>query len=75
MTDLDRLAKSLTKAQREAILSAAMKPGSILREVDSMMVQAVFTMPTGIVIIKDNSPILTSLGLALRNHLKGQNDG
>lgn len=75
-TDLDKLAKSLTKAQREAVLSAK----------DMMSHHGgypYFTVrhtgepwPFGIAqFLTLKTDRLTPLGLALRNHLKGQNDG
>lgn len=76
MTDLDKLAKSLTKAQREAIMSArdimshhGGYPYFTVRNTGEMW-------PCGIAqFLTLKTDRLTPLGIALRNHLKGQNDG
>lgn len=70
MTDLDKLAKSLTKAQREAILNGLRREWRTIEALIRRHLVSVRTcFPDG------NGLPLTPLGLALRNHLKGQNDG
>ena len=76
MTDLDKLAKSLTMAQREAVVSAKDMvsnhegyPYFTVRHTGELW-------PCGIAeFLTLKTDRLTPLGLALRNHLKGQNDG
>ena len=66
MTDLDKLAKGLTKAQREmflGLLTHSMKPAAYA-QVRSKLIRKGLWAEVG----------LTPLGLALRNHMKGQND-
>ena len=67
MTDLDKLAKSLTKAQRALLLGLLTHP----------MKHAAYAQVRGHLIRKGlwADVGFTPLGLALRNHLKGQNDG
>lgn len=69
MTDLDKLAKSLTKAQRDAVLNSfrcEWRTIQALRKRGIVVIRTCF--PDG------NGLPFTPLGLALRNHLKGQND-
>lgn len=73
MTDLDKLAKSLTKAQRDWVLS----PERDISEVTDQAARPEHEWDTlaALNVAEYWTDRLTPLGLALRNHLKGQNDG
>jgi len=86
MTDLDKLAKSLTKAQRKMVLAS--EPGGWGRDDTACGVplkgsgfataRALERKRIGEYTFGSNFEDLyfnNQTGLALRNHLKGQNDG
>ena len=72
MTDLDKLAKSLTKAQREAVCGRYAWADIIDEEEGEagLYAKGIWNPRP-----KYGESIHTPLGLALRDHLKGQNDG
>ena len=72
MTDLDNPAKSLTKAQREAVCGRYAWADIIDEEEGEagLYAKGIWNPRP-----KYGEGIHTPLGLALRNHLKGQNDG
>lgn len=78
-TDLDKLAKSLTKAQRVGLERLANRmvyvDGRSLNALERRKLARIHWSGVDPMIGGYTLATITPLGLALRNHLKGQNDG